>query len=190
LNLAPISRTGRRSERTFWPQFQADYPRIFGGLLDAVAGGLRELPTVHLNELPRMADYAEWGEAVGRALGWGPERFLAAYDDNRKQATAPLLEGSTVATVLFAAAKLGRSFTCSLPTQNLYDKITKAALGKLGPDWPKNYSTFGAELRRIAPQLRLHGISVSFERKRDGSFVNLSVEHPKAGRSQPDTAGG
>jgi hypothetical protein len=195
LNLAPISRAVRRSERRFWPEFQADYPRIFGGLLDAVAGGLRELPSVHLNELPRMADYAEWGEAVGRALGWGTETFLAAYDDNRKAATEPLLdepllEGSTAATVLFAAAKLGRSFTCSHTTQNLYDKITKAARGKLGPDWPKNFSTFGAELRRIAPQLRLHGISVSFERKREGSFVNLSVEHPEAGSSPPDSAGG
>ena len=108
LNLAPIPRTGRRSERNFWPAFQADYPRIFGGLLGAVAGGLCELPFGALGtSCCRMADYAEWGEAVGRALGWGPERFLAAYDDNRKQATAPLLEGSTVATLLFALAKLG-----------------------------------------------------------------------------------
>jgi hypothetical protein len=78
LNLAPIPRSGRRSERSFWPAFQADYPRIFGGVLDAIAGGLRELPSVHLNELPRMADYAEWGEAVGRSLGWGAETFLSA----------------------------------------------------------------------------------------------------------------
>ena len=141
LNLAPIPRTGRRSERSFWPAFQADYPRIFGGLLDAVAGGLRELPSVHLNELPRMADYAEWGEAVGRALGWGPEAFLTAYDDNRKRATAPLLEGSTVATLLFALAKLGADWSGT--TQKFYDRATAAATGHLGSDWPKSAAYFG-----------------------------------------------
>ena len=71
LHLPPIPRTSRRSERGFWPAFRADYPRILGGLLDAMAGGLRELPSVDLKELPRMADFAEWGEAVGRGLGWG-----------------------------------------------------------------------------------------------------------------------
>jgi hypothetical protein len=184
LNLAPIPRTGRRSERSFWPAFQADYPRIFGGLLDAVAGGLRELPSVHLNELPRMADYADWGEAVGRALGWGTERFLAAYDDNRKRATDPLLEGSTVATLLFALAKLGVNWSCT--TQQFCDRATRAAKGHLGSAWPKTASAFGTELRRIAPQLRVHGISIHFERRREGSVVSFSVGNGKAGGSNPN----
>ena len=56
-------------------------------MLDAIAGGLRELPSVDLKELPRMADYAEWGEATGRGLGWGAGTFLSNYNDNRKEAT-------------------------------------------------------------------------------------------------------
>jgi hypothetical protein len=47
------------------------YPRILGGVLDAIVGGLRELPSVNLADLPRMADYAEWGEAISRGLEWG-----------------------------------------------------------------------------------------------------------------------
>ena len=73
LHLPAIPATSRRTERTFWPAFRADYPRILGGVLDAIVGGLRELPSVDLKELPRMADYAEWGEATGRGLGWGAE---------------------------------------------------------------------------------------------------------------------
>ncbi len=84
----PRSRdTSRRTERTFWPAFRADYPRILGGVLDAIVGGLGELPSVHLTELPRMADYAEWGEATSRGLGWGADTFLSTYNDNRKEAT-------------------------------------------------------------------------------------------------------
>ena len=179
LNLAPIPRTGRRSERSFWPAFQADYPRIFGGVLDAIAGGLRELPSVHLNELPRMADFAEWGEAVGRSLGWGAGTFLSAYNDNRKGATDPLLEGSPVATLLLAMAKQAANWSWSGTTNELYNKVIAAVKFKLGPDWPKNFSTFGAELRRVAPQLRLHGIAVNFERKRGRSVVTLMHENGK-----------
>jgi hypothetical protein len=186
LNLAPIPRNGRRSERSFWPAFQADYPRILGGVLDAVAGGLRELPSVHLNELPRMADYAEWGEAVGRSLGWSVETFLSAYDDNRKAAADPLLEGSTVAILLLALARQGVNWSGT--THELYNKVIAATKAKLGPDWPKNFSTFGAELRRVAPQLRLHGIAVNFERKRGRSVVTLSVENGKTDVPQPGTA--
>ena len=99
LHLTAIPKTSRRTERTFWPAFRADYPRILGGVLDAIVGGLRELPSVDLKELPRMADYAEWGEATSRALGWGAGNFMSTYNDNRKEATEVLLDDSPVATV-------------------------------------------------------------------------------------------
>ncbi len=76
LHLPPIPRTRRRGEDELWRAFHADRPRILGAVFDAIVGGLRELPSVHLAELPRMADYAIWGEAVGRGLGWGPGMFL------------------------------------------------------------------------------------------------------------------
>jgi hypothetical protein len=34
---------------------------------------------LRLKELPRMADFAEWGEAVSRALGYGENAFILAY---------------------------------------------------------------------------------------------------------------
>ena len=60
-----------------------------------------------------------------------------------------------MATLLFALAKLGVDWTGT--TQEFYDRATTAAKGHLGSDWPKCSSAFGAELRRIAPQLRVHG---------------------------------
>ena len=102
LHLPAIPGKSRRTERTFWPAFRADHPRILGGVLDAIVGGLRELPSVDLKTLPRMADYAEWGEATGRGLGWGAGAFLSTYKDNRKEATEALLEDSPVASVVLA----------------------------------------------------------------------------------------
>jgi hypothetical protein len=40
LPLPPIAFDNRRGEVEFWRAFQADYPRILGGLLDVLAQGL------------------------------------------------------------------------------------------------------------------------------------------------------
>jgi hypothetical protein len=39
--------------------------------------------------------------------------------------------------------------------------------------WPKTLRRFGNELRRLAPQLRMHGLSVSFSKGRDSQLVTL-----------------
>ena len=42
--------------------------------------------------------------------------------------------------------------------------------------WPRSVHSFGIELRRIAPQLRMHGVSVSFERRSGQRFVTLESD--------------
>jgi energy-coupling factor transporter ATP-binding protein EcfA2 len=172
LNLNPIARSRRRTESSIWPAFRADYPRMMGGVLDAIAGGLRELPSVQLNDLPRMADYAVWGEATGRALSWGAETFLSTYNDNRRHASAAILDDSPLATVLLSMARHGVAWSGS-PAE-LYRSASEIAGKSTGPHWPKTVNAFGAELRRLAPQIRLHGLSIHFERKHEGRIVTLT----------------
>ena len=74
----------RRTESELWSSFQFDYPRILGSVLDAIAAAMRMLPSLELDEVPRMADFAYWGEAVGRALGWPEQSFRSAYARNRR----------------------------------------------------------------------------------------------------------
>src|SRR5262249_17456443 len=100
LHLARIPDAKRRREVAFWEAFKEEYPGILGGLLDAVVAGLRELPSVQLPELPRMADFACFGEAIGRGLGWEEGTFLSAYTENRKDAAALALEDSALASIL------------------------------------------------------------------------------------------
>jgi hypothetical protein len=62
-------------------------------------------------------------------------------------------------------------------------KVTGHALG---PRWPKTISKFGSELRRIAPQLRLHGISINFERRGGDRVVTLKMEGATTGMPSTD----
>jgi hypothetical protein len=187
LHLAPIPRASRRSERTFWPAFHADYPRILGGVLDAFAGGLCGLPSVDLKELPRMADFAEWGESISRGLGWGTDTFVSTYDDNRRIATEPLLDGSPVANIILALGRAGINWSGT--PHELFQALSKTAGKRARAGWPKTVVTFSNELRRIAPQLRLHGISINFERRRDARIITLSSAGDSTNGTSTDPSG-
>jgi hypothetical protein len=41
-------------------------------------------------------------------------------------------------------------------------------------EWPKTSGKLGSKLRRLAPQLRLHGMSISFGRRNDRRTITLT----------------
>jgi len=180
LHLPPIAPAKRLREDLFWPLFRQDYPRILGGLLDAVAGGLRELPSVDLAELPRMADFAAFAEAVGRKLGWLAGTVLSDYNDNRCDAAVTHIEESPVASFLLEWAHELNDWS-GTPTE-LLAQLTTLVEKKVRAlrQWPKSPSSLAKELRRIAPQLRLHGISVVFEKIHGKRLITLTkTNRPK-----------
>jgi len=178
LNLPPITTGTRRVESEFWASFKQDYPRILGGLLDVVAGGLRELPSVRLAELPRMADFAAFAEAVGRALGWSADSVLSAYNDNRLDAAMTYLEDSPLTDILLELAphKLDWISTAS----DLLAELTAWAGKRVtaSPRWPKSPNALSKELRRIAPQMRMHGVSITFLRTPEKRFIQIISTKP------------
>jgi len=188
-NLEPIASGRRRLDARFWAEFKQDYPRILGGLLDAVAGGLRELPSVRLTESPRMADFAAFAEAVGRALGWPAGTVLSDYNDNRREATLTHLEDSPLADILIELApqKVDWIRTAS----DLLAELT-AHVGRreaASPRWPKSPLSLSIELRRIAPQMRMHDVSIVFHRTRDKRFISITSTKPPITEASPYLSG-
>ena len=101
-HLPSIPESKRRSEADLWRAFEAAQPGIMGALLDAVSAALRTLPSVHLDNLPRMADFAVWVSAAESALGWEAGTFTDAYSANRREAVYIGLDASPVADVLLS----------------------------------------------------------------------------------------
>ena len=177
LRLPSIMSGRRREEGEFWAAFRELQPRILGGLLDVVVGAFRELPSVRLSSLPRMADFARFGEAVGRGLGWSPGTFLAAYQENRREATASTLEESMLAMILLRHVERndGELNWKLSPTEMLYyltrGVTDKTVLSRL----PKTPAMLGNELRRLAPQLGEHGLFVRFGKNRKSRMITLTT---------------
>jgi hypothetical protein len=184
LHLPTIPEEGRRTEAEFWAALEAEYPRLFGAVLTAVEGGLRLLPEVRLGQLPRMADFARWGEAVCRSAGWQPGEFLNAYQRNRHDANEAALDDSPLAGAV-RALMAGRSEWEGTPGA-LFDELCR-----LRPDhsaikdrWPKTPRGLSGQLRRLAPALRAAGLESEFGRGRE-RHVRLWTVDPGERPSQP-----
>jgi hypothetical protein len=77
--MQPVPESKRRGDLAIWEEFDQEYGRLLGALLDAVAGGIRLWPEVQLKTMTRMADFDRWGEAVMCGLGHRAGTFLEAY---------------------------------------------------------------------------------------------------------------
>src|SRR5262249_13826954 len=68
-------------------------PPRFGG------AGLRRLPGIGLDRLPRMADFALWAAACETAL-WPSGTFAPAYEANRRAAIEGIVDADPVAALV------------------------------------------------------------------------------------------
>ncbi len=160
IRLPAIRDDQRKSEQTFWDEFEAALPSILGGLCDAVCTAMARLPLLPEEEWPRMADFAKWVEAASPALGWERGDFLRAYRANRQIAHDVALESS-----LFAAAVIrfmqGKRHWSGTATE-LLDEARGRTPGVMDPErdksWPKTARGVTAQLGRLSPNLRAIGI--------------------------------
>ncbi len=173
VNLPFIDPKERKDEKTYWKEANEARPRILGALLDAVSMALRNLSSVKVDELPRMADFALWVLACEELLG--PKgTFLAAYTRNRGESIAVELEASPVASALIHYMQNAKTYvgTASQLLESL-KACTEEETTRL-PGWPKNARSLSGKLKRLAPSLRQKGLSVILDRDNNGSLITVT----------------
>ena len=174
LRLPRIDLFSRRPEPAYWASFEHDHPRILGALFDAVAGGFRERPALDLAAVPRMADFAFWGEAVGRGLGWGPGVFLSIYDDNHREAVEDAVGDSAVGDAVLKLTQ--RATPWSGTVTELRNELKTIVGRKVAPTprWLRSTISLSSRLRRIESRLRKSGLSIGIERKGRQNLITLA----------------
>ena len=174
VTLASISETRRLPDDEFAVMLETARPRILGALLDAIAAGLRELPAVRLDRLPRMANFIRWTRACEVAL-WEPGSIQAAFDKNMAEAVDGVLEGDPVAMSLLAMLdkQPGRCWQgrgSELLTQ-LSNWAPEGALRERS--WPRNPQTLTSRLTLAAPSLRKKGIVIERGKSNGERWVSI-----------------
>ena len=176
LSLPPIPEHKRCPEREFWDKFESQRPFIFGALLDALSGTLRELPCVKLSRMPRMADFAVWATACERSLRWPAGSFLSAYDGNRADANTISLDASPLSAPL--QQLLANAPEWSGSAAELLETLGGLAgeQATRGREWPKRANALSGRLKRLAPNLAAVGIVVEFYRDTTGRTITIKQE--------------
>ena len=77
-----------------------EIPHLLGYLFDVLVKALEVKDSVNLSELPRMADFAEWGEAIARAMGYKPLEFLTVYFENIGEQKIEIVEADPFADAI------------------------------------------------------------------------------------------
>lgn len=187
LTLEPIPEEARRVERELWAAFEKERPRILGALLDAVAHGLRMLPSTRLERPPRMADFAEWAVASEEAL-WPSGTFLAAYAGNRDEAVDGVIEADPVGSAVHAlmAERSEWTGTASDLLGALGDLAGEAV--RKSKAWPATARTLSNRLRRAATFLRKKGIDIQFTREGRSRTRTITISVTPENAGQPASA--
>jgi hypothetical protein len=164
LTLAPIGEAQRRPENKLWREFEIARPRILGALLDAVVHGLRAMSDVHLETLPRMADFALWATACETAL-WPAGTFARSYKANRRAAVESIIEADPIANCVRAIMLDRTMWTGS--ASDLLHLCAESARDDVsgGTAWAKNPRALAGRLRRAQTFLRTLGIEIAFSRE-------------------------
>jgi len=88
----------RRPEGELESELEPLLPRVFSASLEALRRALGHLRGARndLRSLPRMADFAVWGEAIARGLGYAPREWFNLYQGWVNEVTEDTLESSTL----------------------------------------------------------------------------------------------
>ena len=130
------------------------------------AHGLRMLPQVRLQRLPRMADFALWATACETAFR--PAGTLeTAYSNNRRNAVENIVDADPVAAhvreLMADRAQWTGSASDLLQVGTNVGGNPMAAWTRSG--WPKKPRALAGRLRRAQTPLRALGIEIVFGRE-------------------------
>lgn len=178
IRLKPIGEENNRSKKDVMDAFRNDRGKILGSLLDLFSKVLSVLPTIELNRLPRMADFAKICEAITLVYQW-EKPLLQTYYGNRAISFEDSLETSPAMMAVVNIVNDEGSYKGTIG--NLYEKISWEK--KTDDPWVKTARGLGEKLRLHQPALKAIGIEIEFDTKRqnDGYHVFLSKRNISSG---------
>lgn len=169
----------RMSDTELQQKLSTLLPRILGGIYNTLSRAMAILPSILLDKLPRMADFALWGCAIAEALGYTKEEFLSAYSRNADVSHEEALEASIVGSLIRELIAGSNSIWVGSATE-LLDALTRLAednrLDPRGRMWPKSPASLSRALSEIRPDLLKIGIRVMYSRNERRRTITIEKE--------------
>lgn len=161
--LEPIDPNKIKNEKDFWSSFNKMKPLILGALFTILSKAMEEYPDIKLSEKPRMADFASWGCAIAKAMGFTESDFLSAYKDNIATQNDEVLQSSPIASAIIELMKSMPNWE-GTPTK-LYNELCGIAsdidIDTKDKKWPKAPISVWLRINEVKTNLRKYGLKIS-----------------------------
>ena len=141
---------------------------------------MKIFPTVRLDKLPRMADFARWGYAVGEAFGGYGETFLKEYTENRDIQNMEALQSDVVGQLVLVFMENQTTWTgrvCDLLAY-LTELAKSYGINIRSKEFPSQPNGLGRRLNSLKSNLEGAGITFSRRDITSGVLITLTKERP------------
>ncbi len=169
IHLLPIEKERRLSEERMTREVNALLPKVRCYCLNLIPAASMLYPQVvaefESRQLPRMADFALWGETFCRVMEESPGSFMAAFVQKQESETEEALQESTLLNSLLTFTQANQDWkgtVGALYAELRYIVVPEGSDQKNVPkDFPKDPARLGRALRDMQQSLPLY--SVKFE---------------------------
>jgi hypothetical protein len=185
--LQRIEKKDRLREQVVNKEFEKLRPYVLGYILDILVKVLqfKETQETGIEEYPRMADFAEYGEIISRCMDNKDNDFLDVYNRNTQLQIDEVIESSEVAICLMYMmfTKYGKDGgdpreewtgtpSALLGELNYVAATTDLNIDTSGRYWPKAAHILTMRLNEIAPTLKEKCLEIEH-------LVNQGEDHSK-----------
>ena len=157
----------RETEEELSKFLDAILPKVRGALIVAVSGAMEIYDSVYRElkgNLPRMADFTVWGEAISRRLGYKPNEFYNAYMEKINDSNLDVISGNTVSSLLIEFMSELEIWTGT--STDLFNGMSPLAVQR-GYRFPKSPSHLTREINDL--RATLENVGIKFEELNDGN---------------------
>lgn len=174
MELERISEDNRKELAEIQSDFEKAKACVLGGIFDTLAAAMKIYPSVKLDKLPRMADFAKWGYAIGEALeNGGGEHFLQEYAENRETQNAEAIANDPVAALILALMSVRNEWHggAALLLHELRKIAPENGVSTTVKSFPPDATRLSKRLNGIRSNLEAAG--VSFERYKSNGAAGI-----------------
>ncbi len=174
-----------KSERKTDEQIQNEFNRIKIDLLGQIfitlqkALRIKDDVRTEIKELPRMADFAIWGETISQVMGYSKGAFMEQYQKTISESNEILVESTPI--ISYVLEMIGDKTEALIPVGSFFEGLRNYAeknkFDTKAHTFPKAPNKLRNSIYRIKPLLRENGYEINIIRntQNNGFVKNVSL---------------
>lgn len=183
IELERIPKEKRRKDEDVKTEFKDLLPDFLGWIFDTLVKVLgyknENQDKINLKELPRMAEFAEYGEIISRCIGYVENEFINVYSENIKSQNEEVIESSVIAKIIVTFMEDKSRWEGS--ATELYSVLTNFAEDNnerliRTKSWPNAANAMSRRINELASTLKDEGIDIlhKYDNKRKSRIICMT----------------